>query len=96
MLHRQCLPYVDGLLTFITPAPCPAVSQGNVPASQISAQIATLNKDYANYGFQFVLAGTDTVRRSFSLVLSHLVLTSLLFEPPLTDHQRQLVYFPWT
>lgn len=38
-----------------------ATSQGNIPASAISSQIAVLNRDYGNYGFNFVLAATKPV-----------------------------------
>ncbi|KAK4054202.1 hypothetical protein OIV83_001228 [Microbotryomycetes sp. JL201] len=41
-----------------------SLSQGNVPSSQLSNQIAVLNDNYANSGFQFVLAGTDYTTNS--------------------------------
>jgi len=34
-------------------------SEGNIPQSQIDAQIATLNREYSNMGFSFVLDSVD-------------------------------------
>ncbi|KAM0789525.1 hypothetical protein ACM66B_000340 [Microbotryomycetes sp. NB124-2] len=41
-----------------------SLSQGNVPDSQIANQIAVMNDNFANSGFQFVLAGTDRTTNS--------------------------------
>ncbi len=41
-----------------------SLSGGNIPASQISNQIAVLNHDYANSGLSFILAATDYTTNS--------------------------------
>ncbi len=42
----------------------PTTGEGNIPDSQIAAQIQTINTEYASAGFSFVLASTDRTGNS--------------------------------
>ena len=48
----------------------PTSGEGNIPDSQIAAQIQTLNNEYSSMGFSFVLASTDRTgnRKWFTMV----------------------------
>jgi hypothetical protein len=48
----------------------PSTGEGNIPDSQIAAQIQTLNNEYSSMGFSFVLASTDRTgdRKWFTMV----------------------------